>query len=61
MKLYVGDRLPKFTKAESQILKGSYDFLGVNYYTTYYAENSPATITVNMSYNSDMHVTTSSK
>ncbi|KAI9116551.1 hypothetical protein K1719_012718 [Acacia pycnantha] len=59
MRSFVGDRLPKFTKAESEILKGSYDFLGVNYYTTNYAENPLSTSTVNMSYFSDMRVTLS--
>ncbi|WCJ19060.1 beta glucosidase 12 [Euphorbia peplus] len=36
----VGNRLPKFSKKESEIVKGSYDFVGVNYYTTIYAFNS---------------------
>nr|GMD84607.1 beta-glucosidase 40-like [Ipomoea batatas] len=31
-----GDRLPKFSAAESALLKGSYDYLGVNHYTTWY-------------------------
>ncbi|XP_028776803.1 vicianin hydrolase-like [Neltuma alba] len=61
MRSYVGDRLPKFTKPESEMLKGSYDFLGVNYYTTYYAENSLSASTVNRSYTSDMRVTFSTK
>ena len=41
MRLLVGRRLPKFTEAESKMLKGSIDFLGVNYYTANYAENAP--------------------
>ncbi|CAL1401466.1 unnamed protein product [Linum trigynum] len=36
MKRYVGDRLPRFSEQESTMLKGSYDFLGINYYTTQY-------------------------
>ncbi|KAF9665397.1 hypothetical protein SADUNF_Sadunf16G0118300 [Salix dunnii] len=36
---YVGGRLPKFSEEESKMLRGSYDFIGVNYYTTYYAQN----------------------
>ncbi|KAG5253566.1 beta-glucosidase [Salix suchowensis] len=36
---FVGGRLPKFTTEESEMLKGSYDFIGINYYTTYYAQN----------------------
>lgn len=38
MKSLVGDRLPKFTKSESQMLKQySFDYLGINYYTALYA------------------------
>ncbi|KAF7824500.1 vicianin hydrolase-like [Senna tora] len=37
MQSIVGDRLPKFTKAQKEFVKASYDFLGINYYTTYYA------------------------
>ncbi|KAL7234163.1 hypothetical protein ACSBR1_017704 [Camellia fascicularis] len=40
MKSLVGYRLPKFTELESQILKNSYDFLGINYYTSFYAANA---------------------
>lgn len=32
----VGNRLPKFTKEEVKIVKGSFDFIGINQYTTYY-------------------------
>uniref|UniRef100_A0A6N2LGP7 Beta-glucosidase n=1 Tax=Salix viminalis TaxID=40686 RepID=A0A6N2LGP7_SALVM len=39
---FVGGRLPKFTTEESEMLKGSYDFIGINYYTTYYAQNTDA-------------------
>lgn len=34
---YVGERLPKFSKEESEMLKNSYDFIGINYYSTSYA------------------------
>ncbi|CAA3011033.1 beta-glucosidase-like [Olea europaea subsp. europaea] len=37
MKLYVGEHLPKFTAQEEKLVKGSYDFLGINYYTSCYA------------------------
>eukprot|EP00250_Pteridium_aquilinum_P006361 c16304_g1_i1 orf=285-1916(-) len=36
----VGDRLPKFTKEESEELKNSCDFLGHNYYTAYFIKNA---------------------
>ncbi|RYR22977.1 hypothetical protein Ahy_B03g068256 isoform C [Arachis hypogaea] len=37
MRTYVGNRLPKFTEEEAKILIGSYDFIGINYYTSNYA------------------------
>ncbi|PWA94662.1 beta-glucosidase [Artemisia annua] len=36
-------RLPKFTEEESNLLKGSYDFLGLNYYVSQYATTAPVT------------------
>ncbi|GMN26522.1 hypothetical protein TIFTF001_001341 [Ficus carica] len=41
MRSLVGKRLPKFTEEESKLVKGSYDFLGLNYYTTNYAAYAP--------------------
>ncbi|XP_024159524.1 beta-glucosidase 12 isoform X3 [Rosa chinensis] len=41
MRSLVGDRLPKFTKEQSEMLKGSFDFLGLNYYTANYATYAP--------------------
>lgn len=41
MRFLVGSRLPKFSKEQSDALKGSFDFLGLNYYTTYYVANAP--------------------
>uniref|UniRef100_A0A5B7ATG9 Putative strictosidine beta-D-glucosidase n=1 Tax=Davidia involucrata TaxID=16924 RepID=A0A5B7ATG9_DAVIN len=40
MRHNVGPRLPHFTPAESKKLKGSYDFIGVNYYTSRYAKDN---------------------
>ncbi|PON69725.1 Glycoside hydrolase [Parasponia andersonii] len=37
MRSLVGNRLPKFTKEETKLVKGSLDFLGLNYYTANYA------------------------
>ncbi|KAL0864492.1 hypothetical protein Bca101_043610 [Brassica carinata] len=41
MRQMVGRRLPKFTPQESKLVKGSLDFLGLNYYVTQYATNAP--------------------
>lgn len=41
MRSLVGHRLPKFSKVESELLKGSFDFLGFNYYTANYVLNEP--------------------
>ncbi|CAN8265207.1 unnamed protein product [Cochlearia groenlandica] len=38
MREYVGHRLPNFTEAEAKLVKGSYDFLALNYYVTQYAQ-----------------------
>jgi beta-glucosidase len=40
MRERLGDRLPHFTDAESELLKGSADFFGLNHYTTMYAANA---------------------
>lgn len=42
MKTAVEDRLPRFTEDERKELKGSLDFIGLNYYTAYYAQNAEA-------------------
>ncbi|KAL7137060.1 hypothetical protein ABFS83_10G068700 [Erythranthe nasuta] len=41
MRERVGDRLPVFTAEETKMVKGSYDFIGLNYYTTNYASYKP--------------------
>ncbi|KAF5449537.1 hypothetical protein F2P56_029970 [Juglans regia] len=38
MRNRVGSRLPEFSKSDVSLLKGSLDFVGINYYTTYYAK-----------------------
>ncbi|XP_062118343.1 beta-glucosidase 24-like [Humulus lupulus] len=40
MREYVGERLPTFTLEERNLVKGSLDFIGVNYYTSRYAFKS---------------------
>ncbi|CAN1344093.1 Beta-glucosidase 24 [Linum perenne] len=56
MKTLVGDRLPTFTADESKQLKGSIDFLGLNYYTAFYAADLPASPNVPKLYKFDPHI-----
>ncbi|XP_043692793.1 beta-glucosidase 12-like [Telopea speciosissima] len=53
MKELVGERLPKFNATESEMLKGSFDFLGLNYYITSYAFNVPPANPNYLSYQTD--------
>ncbi|KEH16716.1 glycoside hydrolase family 1 protein, partial [Medicago truncatula] len=39
MRKLVGNRLPKFTKKEENMIKGSLDFVGVNYYYSVFARH----------------------
>ncbi|XP_057456247.1 cyanogenic beta-glucosidase-like [Lotus japonicus] len=41
MQSYVGKRLLKFTQEEAKLVKGSFDFLGLNYYSSFYIANAP--------------------
>jgi len=41
MRSLVGARLPRFSSEEAKDLKGSFDFLGYNYYSTDFAVNNP--------------------
>ncbi|XP_072973673.1 beta-glucosidase 12-like [Typha angustifolia] len=53
MRSLVGNRLPMFTKEESKLVNGSFDFLGLNYYTANYADSLPPSNGINISYNTD--------
>ncbi|XP_048326989.2 vicianin hydrolase-like isoform X1 [Ziziphus jujuba] len=56
MRSLLGSRLPKFTKAQSITLKGSIDFLGMNYYTANYVQHTNSN-PVNHSYFTDIQAT----
>ena len=61
MRSLVGKRLPKFTAEQSKVVKGSYDFLGLNYYTANYAAYAPhPNNALNASYNTDSKATLTS-
>ncbi|OEL36871.1 Beta-glucosidase 12 [Dichanthelium oligosanthes] len=53
MRTLVGNRLPKFTKEQSKLVKGSLDFIGLNYYTANYAHHLPPSNGLNTSYSTD--------
>ncbi|CAL5428079.1 unnamed protein product [Camellia sinensis] len=61
MRTLVGKRLPKFSKEQSKMLKGSFDFLGLNYYTANYAAYTPNSNSVNASYLTDSQVNLTTK
>lgn len=56
MKNDVGSRLPYFTARESNLVKGSIDFLGFNFYYALYVKNKPKSLQKENSYASDMAV-----
>ena len=53
MRGLVGNRLPKITEEQSKLIKGSFDFIGLNYYTTNYASYLPPSNGLNKTYNTD--------
>ncbi|KAL0358156.1 UNVERIFIED_CONTAM: Beta-glucosidase 6 [Sesamum calycinum] len=40
MRTRVGTRLPKFSQAQAAQVKGAFDFIGINHYTTWYANEN---------------------
>jgi beta-glucosidase len=53
MRVLVGSRLPRFTKGQPELVKGSFDFIGLNYYTANYADKLPPSNGLNNSYSTD--------
>ncbi|CAJ2652567.1 unnamed protein product [Trifolium pratense] len=41
MRSLVGRRLPKFSEDQARLINGSFDFIGLNYYTSRYAADAP--------------------
>lgn len=44
MKKNAGSRIPAFTSPESEMIKGSFDFLGMNYYNTMYIKDKSSNL-----------------
>lgn len=61
MRSLVGARLPKFSKEQSAMVKGSFDFVGLNYYTANYAHYAPQFNKLNASYTTDSLANLTSK
>jgi beta-glucosidase len=61
MRSLVKNRLPKFTKEQSKLVKGSFDFIGLNYYTANYAAYAPQPNGLKASYLTDASANLSSK
>ncbi|CAL5043024.1 unnamed protein product [Urochloa decumbens] len=53
MRTLVGNRLPGFTKEQTEAVNGSFDFIGLNYYTARYTQNTKYSNNGNKSYNTD--------
>ncbi|KAF8390609.1 hypothetical protein HHK36_025136 [Tetracentron sinense] len=45
MSSIVRDRLPTFTAEQKEMVKGSYDFIGINYYSSTYIKDLPISAT----------------
>ncbi|KAK4355673.1 hypothetical protein RND71_024644 [Anisodus tanguticus] len=57
MRKNVGSRLPTFTKRESELIKGSLDFIGLNHYTQIYIRDNPRSLEKDLrDFNIDMGV-----
>ncbi|CAI8600920.1 unnamed protein product [Vicia faba] len=57
MKKNAGSRLPYFTTRESNLVKGSIDFLGINFYYAFSVKNNPKSLQKrNKNFASDMAV-----
>ncbi|KAL7226040.1 hypothetical protein ACSBR1_021224 [Camellia fascicularis] len=56
VKKNAGSRIPEFTKVVSKLVKGSFDFLGVNHYNTLYIKDKPSSLKINRDFNADMAV-----
>lgn len=54
MENFTQSRLPEFTKEEVAFLKGTYDFIGLNHYSTYLAEGVPISPSAPVSHEKDL-------
>ncbi|KAL0300539.1 UNVERIFIED_CONTAM: Beta-glucosidase 12 [Sesamum radiatum] len=57
MRVRVRDRLPKFTEEEINMMEGSFDFIGFNYYGAMYAFNKPNSSSFSYATDSEIDIT----
>lgn len=56
VKKYAGNKLPSFTTEQSNMLKNSSDFIGVNYYTSRFVTHIPRIDPAKPRFKTDNHV-----
>ncbi|KAK4414868.1 Oleuropein beta-glucosidase [Sesamum alatum] len=56
MRKRVKSRLPEFTPEQKKLITGSYDFIGMNYYTTYWGAYKPTPPNTPPTYTTDQEV-----
>jgi beta-glucosidase len=61
MRSLVGSRLPKFNAKQARQLIGSFDFIGLNYYSSTYASDAPMLSNARPSYLTDSLVSPACK
>jgi len=61
MRSLVGNRLPQFSQQQTKLVNGSFDFIGLNYYTSNYATHAPKLGNVKPNYNTDANTNLTSK
>jgi beta-glucosidase len=61
MRSLVGSRLPKFNAKQVRQLIGSFDFIGLNYYSSTYASDAPMLSNARPSYLTDSLVSPACK
>jgi beta-glucosidase len=61
MRAIVKNRLPKFSNFQSRLVNGSFDFIGINYYSSSYISNAPPIGNAKPSYATDPMTNTSCK
>lgn len=57
MRIRVRDRLPEFRQEEREMIKGSFDFIGFNYYGGIYAFNKPNSSSFSYTTDSEFDIT----